>query len=80
MKFEAINIPVWKTRDYILDVAKIHGVYRIYLKRLGKFYMKNEHGIKVKFSAKDAKEDEFYTKVFKENRAISTGLISVTSG
>lgn len=79
MNFEAINIPVWKTKDYILPIESLHGVYHIYLKRMGKFYMRNEKGIVVKFRARDAKEDEFYTKVYKEKRSISTGLISVTS-
>jgi len=79
MIFEAINIPVWKTRAYILPIESLRGVYHIYLKRLGIFYMKNEKGIVVKFSARDAKEDEFYTKVYKEKKSIAAGMISVVS-
>lgn len=74
MILEAFNIPVWKTKDYALDIAKLNGVYRIYLKRLGKYYMRNEHGIKMKFSAKDAKEEAFYDKVYKENKSIDAGF------
>lgn len=77
MLFETLLIPVWKTRDYSFEIAKLQGTYQIYLKRLGKFYMKNEQGVKVKFSARDAKEEEFYTKVYKEKKSIAAGMISV---
>jgi len=79
MIFENLLIPVWKTRDYSFEIAKLQGTYLIYLKRLGMFYMKNENGVKLKFSARDAKEEEFYTKVYKEKKGISAGMVTVVS-
>lgn len=79
MILEAFNIPVWKTRDYSLDIAKLNGVYRIYLKRLGKYYMKNEHGIKMKFSAKNSADEVFYDKAYADQSTISLGTLVVVS-
>jgi len=71
MIFENLLIPVWKTRDYSFEIAKLQGTYLIYLKRLGKFYMKNENGVKLKFSTQGMDEESFYDKAYRERRGIS---------
>jgi len=74
MILEALNIPVWKTRAYILPIESIFGVYQIYLKRLGVFYMRNEKGIVIKFRTQSAIEESFYDKAYKEKKSISVDV------
>lgn len=79
MIFETLLVPAWKTRDYSFDLTTLKGTYLIYLKRLGKFYMKNEHGVKFRFSAKDVADEAFYDEVYKKGKSISAGMVTVVS-
>lgn len=70
MQFEALNLPVWKTRGYSFEIAKLQGAYRIYLKRLGKYYMRNENGVKLRFITDVPDEIEYYDLAYKNQTPI----------
>lgn len=70
MFFTSILPPVWKTKDYTLDVALIPGDYVIYYRREWVFFLKNEKGMKIKLTPKDPAELDYYIKVQKEKRTV----------
>lgn len=68
---KSLLIPVWKTRDYTLDMSRLKGEYFFYLRRSGFYYAKNAAGIKVKLGAHNQEDADFLISAYSDKRPVS---------
>lgn len=74
----ALILPVWKTRDFTLAQEKWAAPGVIYLRRSGFYYVRNKHGVKLKFSASES-DKAFYDKAYSDQSPIYIGIMTVIS-
>ena len=70
MILTSLLIPVWKTKNYTLDMSDMKGDFFIYLKRSGFFYAKNEKGLKIKFGTQSTEQSSFLAQTYADQRPV----------
>lgn len=78
MIITSLLIPAWKSRDYSLAMEVMAAPGVIYLRRSGIYYVRNKHGVKLKFSVSES-DKAFYDKAYTDKSTISLGIIAVVS-
>jgi len=78
MIITSLILPVSKTKDFTIDREKWEAPAVIYLRRLGFYYVRNKHGVKLKFSALES-DKAFYDQAYRDKTMISIGIITAIS-
>lgn len=78
MIIAGLILPVGKSKDFTLPREKWEGRGVIYLRRSGFYYVRNPHGVKLKFSVSES-DRAFYDKAYADQSSISIGILVVVS-